>query len=397
MLTWLGLVATVLGSVWALVAGWLAIGAIVRRRAFDRTQRDFVVPTIRERVLLIRPCAGEEPQLERSLTSIAEARYSFSLTTVFGVSSEDDPAVPTIQAAIAKLATRGIEATMSVFPPLGPNRKASTIAGAVERFRSEHEIVVNADTNIDLTGYDLDQMVGRLVADESRGAVWSPFAEFGNRPRLGSRCSIAMMGGALTAFSILAGLSPRSLSGKFWATKIVAVDDAGGFEVLAHKLGEDFEMETRLHEAGYDVVPTPQTAKAFAPPLDLLDAVDRVARWMVVVRSQRVFLMPAYPLLFASTPLNVGLAAVGVLWNPTIAFSAMGLAIAARLLVATTAEIYSGRGWGPVRMLVDSVLSDWLILTGWAVAWTKRQVVWRGQTLRIDSSGNLHALSSAEN
>jgi ceramide glucosyltransferase len=397
VLSWLGLVATILASVWALVSGWLAIGAVVRRRAFDRRQKEFVVPPIGQRVLLIRPCAGDELELERCLASAAAAKHSFPLDVVFGVSTDDDTAVPAIERAIATLEHAGLNAQLAVYPPAGPNRKAATIAGAVEQLKDDYALVINADTNIDLTGYDLDQMVGRLIADEACGAVWSPFAEFNAKPKLGTRCSIAMMGGALTAFSVLAGLSPRSLSGKFWAIKIAAMEASGGFEALTQRLGEDFEMGTRLHGAGFAVIPAPQTARAVSPPLGLIEAVVRVARWMVVVRSQRPILMPAYPLLFASTPLNVALAGLGALWDPRVAFSAMGLAIAARLLVAATAEIYSGRGWGPVRMVVDSILSDWLILTAWPLAWTRRRVVWRGQTLRVDSAGKLHALSEAKN
>jgi ceramide glucosyltransferase len=392
---WLALAAAILALIWSLVSGWLAIGAVVQRRRFEARERGFSPPKVAHRVLLIRPCAGEEASLEHCMLSVAEALHDFPLDVAFGVSEASDPAVATLERVIESLRTHDIRASLHVVSPAGPNRKACTLAGIVEEIGHDYPIIINADSNVDLGGYDLDQLVGRLAADENLGAAWSPFIEVGEDAALGTRSCVALLGASLAAFPLLAGLSPRNLSGKFWAARVEAVMDAGGFARLRDYLGEDFEMERALHAAGRPVVAVPLTARAVAPRLSFGEAIRRVARWMTVVRAQRPILLPAYPLLFASTPLNVALAGLGLAHQPILSSAALSIAVAARLLVAWAGEVYSGRGWGPVKMLVDAFLSDALILSAWVRALSTRQVEWRGNTLRTDASGKLRAVPRA--
>lgn len=374
---------------WACVSGWLAIGSVVRRRRHEARGRAFEMPPLDVRVLLIRPCAGVEPDLERCLTSVRDADHAFALDVAFGVSEADDGAVPVIEHAIANLRGAGIDARLFVIPPSGPNRKASTLAGIADEVGSNYDVLVNADSNVDLSGYDLDQLVGRVVADPKAGIVWSPFAEYATGPGLGSRASVAVMGGALTSFTLLSALSPRSLSGKFWGVAVDRLGAAGGLARLVDFLGEDFELEQRFHDAGFHPVAVPAPAHARAPSLSLGEAIERISRWMLVVRAQRARLLAVYPLLFASTPLNVLLALVVLDERPALASAAIALAVAARLLVASAGAIYSGRGWGPSKMVVDAVLADLVILTAWTRALFRRDVVWRGNVLRVGGDGRL--------
>ena len=390
----ISLAAAVLALIWASISGWLAIGTAIRRHQLTRRGRAFEVPDLSTtRVVLVRPCAGEEPSLQACLESAAGAERSFPLEVIFAVSHADDDAVPTIERAREVLAAEGISSELKVVPPSGPNRKASSIAGVLAEL-DDDTVLINADTNVDLNGYDLDRLVGRIVANDRCGAAWSPFAERddrpkGSRPTLGERASIAYLGGALTAFPVLAGLSPRNLSGKLWALRPAAMREAGGYGVLADYLGEDFEMEQRLHEAGYEVTPTSNSAWTITPPLDTAQSIARVGRWMTVVRAQRPWLLLAYPLLFAHLPLVLPLAALGMLHAPVIAGTAAGLAVASRLLVATTAGLAARRGWGPLQMLADVMLADGLTLTGLLRALSTREVVWRDDVLRIGQDGRL--------
>lgn len=381
--------AAVLALVWACVSAWLAIGTAIRRHQLTRRGRAFSKPDLGPvRGVLVRPCAGAEPSLQACLESVLEAKYSFSLEVVFAVSHADDEAVATIERARKTLGSAGVQSELLVVPPSGPNRKASSIAGVLEGLDDE-TVLINADTNVDLSDYDLDELVGRIVADPRCGAAWSPFAERHDRPTLGERASIAYLGGALTAFPVLAGLSPRNLSGKLWALRPSAMREAGGYAVLADYLGEDFEMEQRLHEAGFEVAPTSNSAWAITPPLTTGESIARVGRWMTVVRAQRPLLLLAYPLLFAHLPLVLPLAAFGMVAAPVIAGTAAGLAIAARLLVATTAGLAARRGWGPLQMLGDVMLADGLTLAGMLRALSTREVVWRDNVLRIGQDGRL--------
>jgi ceramide glucosyltransferase len=378
---------------WACVSGWLAIGSVVRRRRHERNGRAFEVPPLRDvRVLLIRPCAGQEADLDHCLSSTRTTKRSFRLDVAFGVSEPDDPAVPVIERAIQTLKKNHIEARLFVIPPAGPNRKASTLAGIASETEGDYDVIINADSNVDLTDYDLDQLVGRIIADPKAGMVWCPFREYADRPSLGSRASIAVMGGALTSFTLLSSLSARSLSGKFWGVSVDRLDAAGGLARLVDFLGEDFELEQRFHDAGFHPVAVPAPARARAPELSLVDAINRISRWMLVVRAQRARLLVVYPSLFAGTPLNVLLALFALDAHPHLAIPAIALAVGARLLVSSAGAIYSGRGWDPVKMVVDAALSDFVILAAWFRTLFRRDVVWRGNVLRVGGDGRLRLI-----
>lgn len=379
---------------WACISAWLAIGAVVRRRRVEAAARTFSPPPLDVRVLLIRPCAGEEPGLERCLASLVDAHHAFPLDVAFGVADPADPARPAIDAAIETLTAAGLAARYFVIPPTGPNRKASTLAGIVDDVGADYDVVINADSNVDLGGYDLGQIVARVLADPRAGMVWSPFAEYPTTPDLGSRASAAVMGGALTSFTLLSGLSARSLSGKLWGVAVDRLAAAGGLARLVDFLGEDFELEQRFHDAGYHPVAVPYPARALPPPLTITEAILRISRWMLVVRAQRARLLPVYPLLFASTPLNVLLALTVVDSQTALAVAAISLAVAARLLVASAGAIYSGRGWGPIKTVVDSVLADVVILAAWTRVLFRRDVVWRGNVLRVGSDGRLRMVGT---
>jgi len=79
---------------------------------------------------------------------------------------------------------------------------------------------------------------------------------------------------------------------------------------------------------------------------------------------------------------------------PAVLYSglAAGLAVCSRLFVAGVAAVVADRGLSPIRMLVDSVLADTLILGACARALMGRQLVWRSNVLRIGKGGKLHLL-----
>jgi ceramide glucosyltransferase len=380
-----------LGLAWSVVAAWLAIGTVLRRRRLDAAPTP-ALPTSSRRIVLARPCAGAEPELARCLGSAAEARRSLPIEVVFGVSTRDDGATPAIEAAMKYLRARAIPARSIVAPPIGPNHKASTLAAVAATVGEAGAILVNADSNVDLTEVDLDALVAPILVDPETALVWSPFAEHASTPSLGTRMSVAMLGGGPTSFPLLAAISPRSVSGKLWALDLDALGPSGGLAALAEHLGEDFEMERRLRAAGRRIRPTRGVARAIAPALHAGEAVHRVSRWMMVVRAQRPHLLWAYPLLFASTPFILALAAAGSPAAPGVAGAAAALALGARGLVTATARRYAGRGGSPMGAIVDAVLGDATVLLAWIRTLTTREVVWRGRRLEVGRDGALRAI-----
>lgn len=386
-------VAAWLALIWAAVLLWLAIGAALRRHQLHARFRsgDRIRATGR-RVLIIRPCAGAEPGLRDNLLSIAELETAAELTLIMTVDSVDDGALPIAEQVAERLRSRGFDAHVEIHPPLGPNRKASMLAEVLRERGHDHELVVNVDSNVDLAGFELDALL-TPVLDRSRiGVAWAPWVEQRAFAGVGPRASEAVLGGSLTAFPLLCGIHPNGLVGKIWAARIDALAAVGDFHELARYLGEDLAMADRLRAAGWRVAVVPVLGKVRGGRPSFEQVVERIGRWMLVVRGQQPQLLPAYPLFFFATPMVCALALLGAVANPDLAATALVLAVAARLLVTVSARYWSGRGVRLLGALVDAVLSDLVLMLAWIRAVSRREVEWRGRRLRVEPGGQLSSI-----
>lgn len=383
-------IAAWLALIWAAVLMWLAIGAALRRHQLHARFRSAVRPSASgRRVLIIRPCAGAEPGLRDNLLSIAEATTCAELRVVMTVDSPNDGARPIVEEVAVQLCERGFDARVEVHPPIGPNRKASMLAEVLREHGREHEIVVNVDSNVELAGFDLDALLAPVLAADRVGVAWAPWVERRGFAGVGPRASEAVLGGSLTAFPLLCGIHPNGLVGKIWAARIEALAAAGEFGQFARYLGEDLAMADRLRAAGWSIAVAPILGRVRGGRPSLDEVVERIGRWMLVVRGQQPRLLPAYPLFFFATPMVCALALLGLLAIPELAASGLALAVAARLLVTLSARYWSGRGVRPLATVVDAVLSDLVLMAAWIRAVSRREIEWRGHRLRVEPGGRL--------
>jgi ceramide glucosyltransferase len=335
---------------------WTILIALVTVRAALGTRRGVARPTgSLGRVLLVRPCAGDEPQLERALASSS----GWAACVRFAVADETDGAAPTAQ----KVADR-LGAKVVFTRPTQPNRKAAQLARVIDA-DVEHDIVIVADSDVDLATASIDALLAPLE-DPRVGACWAVPVEIEPKT-MADRASAAILDASLHSFALLSTLDPRGMVGKLVAYRRSALDAIGGFGAVAAYLGEDMEMARRLQETR--VADT--TVGSLAQGRTWRAAVARYSRWLQVVRAQRPWLLASYPLLFAATPIVVVLSCVA---GDRVS---LGLVLASRLGAALAARIRTRRPIALIRLPIDALLADVLLLVSFARAITSRQVVWR--------------------
>ncbi len=370
--------------------GWSSVVASVEIEAIRRALLRSTASSPRPdgvRVLVIRPCAGLEPELDRTLASLAEASRSFEVRCRFAVENASDPALPAAERSVASLALRGIEASVVLTSAAAPNRKAAQLAAVIAREIEPFDVILIADSDVDLAGTDLDALVAPLAIAGGPDAAWAPPVELGTPQTTADRASAALLGASLHAFPLLAGLDPRGLVGKLFAVRRSALAAIGGFDAFTAHLGEDMEIARRLLARGGAIVAAPVIARSMAGGRSWDEAVGRFARWLGVIRAQRPLLLPSYPALFFATPMILAIAMIAAPGAPAIAFAAAVIAVAARLAVALVAARASGRPVGLGRALVESALADALLAAAFARCLRTRHVVWRKGVLTIERTG----------
>ncbi len=340
-------------AVWLGALGGVAGFAAIPRRVPDRAR---VGRARDQEVVLLRPCAGAEPELARCLASWP-SHAGPAPRVIFAVGSPEDAALPVAEAAALRLRDRGVDATVLVTEARGPNHKAAQLAvaaGAAIRA----DVLVVADSDVDLEGLDLGAIVDPIAADDRVAACWAPPVEHGAARTLGDRASQALLGASLHAFPLLARLDGGGMVGKLCALRATSLAAAGGFASLVDVLGEDMELARRFARRGEKVAVARVTARSLASGRTLVAVAARYARWIAVVRRQRPLLLASYPLLFAATPL-ISTAAL-VAGAPAIALGAIAL----RIVVALVAQGACGRRRSVRGAIVESGLADALLLAG---------------------------------
>jgi ceramide glucosyltransferase len=340
-------------------------------------------------VLVVRPCAGTEPLLDRTLGSLARATSRARLVVRFALGSAADAAAPAAAHAAADLRARGMDADVLVTGARGPNHKAMQLAAAwAERPEGTAALLV-ADSDADLEGVDLDELLDRLLAPGGPGAVWAPPAERGPVLGPGDRASQALLGASLHAFPLLARLDAHTFVGKLFAVRASTLAAIGGLASLGASHGEDLELARRARASGLRVESAPVVVASLAAGRSVGAARDRYARWLTVIRAQRAPLLATYPALFLGHWLAIALAAASAPSSPARAAAAIAIAIGARALVAWSAARACGRRASPLALAVDALLADALLAAAFARAVSTRSITWRGRALAVGPLGTL--------
>ncbi|MDI1428169.1 glycosyltransferase [Polyangium sorediatum] len=341
-------------------------------------------------VLVVRPCAGSEPSLERTLASLARAKRSFDVRCRFAIEEASDLALPAARMAAEALARAGIEAEIVFTGGGGPNRKAAQLAAVAEGA----DVLIVTDSDVDLDGVDLDALVAPLVGPSPAWVAWAPPAEHAHPRTLGDHASAAVLGASLHAFPLLARLDPRGLVGKLFAIRASALAAIGGFGSLVHYLGEDMEIARRVRAKGGSVVAVPIVARSLAEGRSWEAVIARFSRWLTVIRVQRPLLLWSYPALFFATWPIVLLAVAFAFVVPQVALGAALLALLARLVIALAAARAAGRPVGLASALRDAVLADVVLAFAFTRALRSRTVLWRDRVLVVDRAGLLRQPSA---
>jgi ceramide glucosyltransferase len=367
----------------ALAIGWSAALAVVAAWAGIRTRRPpGSTPASATRALLVlRPCAGAEPHLERGLGSSRAAGKGARVR--FLVADTADAAVPTIVRVCAALTAEGHDAKVQVTGARAPNRKAAQLARAIEAERDRADLVLVADSDVELSPESVAAVLAPIAAGEA-DAAWVPPVE--TCPATAAdRASSSVLDASLHAFPLLAGIDHHGMVGKLFAVRAEALAVAGGFGALAERLGEDVELARRLRRSGFRVQACHTVTSSLASGRTWAEVIARYARWIGVVRGQRPALLASYPLLLAATPLILALGLVAVCREGLAGGAALLVAVFVRWGTAVLARVRAERS---IRgALVAGLVADVVLLAAFARAMTTRELEWRGVRLALGRDG----------
>ena len=330
-------------------------------------------------VSILKPLCGADPNSYDSLRSHCVQEYR-EFEIIFGVSDPEDVVIPIVRRLMQEFPQHKMQ--LVICPKLlGSNYKVSNLIQMFPHATHDYVLVNDSDIHVapqylrDVMAEFQDDRVG-MVTCVYRGVAGSS---------LGSKLealgiSSDFMAGVFSARQLEGGLNfALGSTLAFRRKSLVAI---GGFESVADYLGDDYELGKRVANDGSKVALATCVVDHYLPNYSFAEYLRHQLRWARSVLHSR-------PRGYAGLFLTFGLvwailsvfAAGGAAWS----WYLLTLTVALRLAVAFTVGAGILRDQQVVKNFWLIPARDVIALGIWAVSFTGRRVVWRGNEFTLEN------------
>jgi ceramide glucosyltransferase len=347
-------------------------------------------------ISILKPLKGVDDGLWENLVSLAEQSYP-EFEILIGIEDHEDPAMELalkLRRSYPQIPIRIVTGGA----PVGLNPKVNNLNNSA-RF-ARHELFLISDSNVRV-GPDYLRAVAAELGDPKVGLVHSMLEGEGERS-LGSIFeNLQLNTVAAQAVCGMAMLTGKPcVIGKSMLFRRADLERMGGFPAVANVLAEDYVIGRNFHRSGMRVVLSPYPVAVIGEKWPLRRFVNRHIRWGQMRRSLVLWAYLLEPLL---NPVlwSLGLAASAVVFPLTSDVRAFWLVVAAAGVAGKSLHDsfmvghVRGRNLSLGQLLLVPV-KDLLIFALWVAALFKREVEWRGNTMRIGAGSALTPAGSVE-
>lgn len=362
----------------AVFLGLVVLGAIKfradARQQFRSIPNDAQLPP----VSVLKPVHGLEARLKEKIESFFRQDYP-KFEIFFAADRADDPALDVVREVCARYPH--IRSRVLVVTPTWPNPVVYAFHCMAEA--AEHEILVTADSDVEVSSHYLREIVPPLL-DPKVGMVTCVY----RGKNVGGFCSgltaigmsVEMTAGVLVAKLLEGmkfGLGPTTVVRKDSLARI------GGYSALQDYMAYDFTIGNLIEKAGYRVVLSGHIIDHVVSQKSFLHMWQNQLRWAQTTRYSRPKGHFGSGLIFAMPYGLLGLFAAGLLGHWGLGALLFGIAVVNRLVEAWAV------GWMVVR---DPELrrAPWLYplrdLLGFAVwfaSYLNLRYVWRDSRFEL--------------
>jgi ceramide glucosyltransferase len=370
------LIATIVAGVFALCGAGFYLLCLWSVHSFRRGNRipqpGFVPP-----VSILKPLRGVDPQMYESFRSHCVQDYP-DYEIIFGVNDADDPAAEAVHQLMREFPSCRIR--LVICPEvLGTNRKTSNVVQMLRYARHDH-ILIN-DSDIYVTP-DYLRRVMAPFANAEVGMVTCPYRGI-PADTLGSKLeslgiSTDFFAGVFTAWKIEDGL--HFALGSTLAMSRTALEMIGGLEPLVDYLADDFELGSRIAQAGFEVVLIDLVVETHLPAYSFRGFFEHQMRWARSTRDSRrrgyIGILLTFGLPWA---LIAVLLSQGAWWSWVLLGAAALLRAAVALQVGRAVHDAS-----ILRLLWLLPVRDLIAFWVWFASFTGRKVHWRGEVFILE-------------
>ncbi len=361
-----------------LALGALAFQALCLLGAWDFRQQRRPEPGAQPPVSLLKPLKGADPEMYESFRSHCQQEYG-EYEILFGVNDGGDPAVAYVERLKQEFPNLPIRLIVCS-EVLGANRKVSNVARLLQEAKHEHVLINDSDI--------------RVPADYlARVMAWFREPQVGMVTCMYRAIAGKTLWSKVEALGIAMDFMPPVLAARFLEGRVYfglgstlavsksAVAAMGGLEKIVDHLADDYELGTRIADAGKKVVLSEVVVETFVHDYSWREFWDHQLRWARTVRSSR-------PGGYTGMVITFGLlwSLLAIAWSAGAAWSWALLAgnVLARLVVTKAVGDGIVGDTSVWRWMWLMPLRDLLAPVIWAAGLFGDRIVWRGETFRLE-------------
>ncbi len=340
------------------------------------------LPTHAPSVSILKSLKGVDDEMYEAFRSHCVQEYAGDYELLFGVGSESDPAVATVQRLKGEFPEREIR--LVICPQrLGTNGKVSNLIQMAPE--SRHQFLLINDSDIRVSPRYLERVMRQFGAPSAKlvGMVTTLYRGRVSKWTLGAVFEALGIATDFQAGVLMARMLEGGIHfglGSTLAVRREALAAAGGLEALVDQLGDDYEMGARIHRAGYEIRLAPEIVETGVPAYSLGGFLSHQLRWTRTVRDSRrwgyVGLIFTYTLPLAAANVVASGASFWSIWL-------LGLAFFLRLGTATQVGVGVLRDAQVLANLWLLPLRDFVAFAVWVWSFAGNTIVWRGERFAL--------------
>lgn len=333
-------------------------------------------------VSILVPLEGAEPGLFDNLAAYCRLRYSGPVQIVVGSIDPQDAALAIAQ----RVADRHPGADIAIVDGariVGPNRKASLLAGLSTHAR--HPIVAAVDSDVRVSRDYLSRVVPAIL-QPGAGLVSCVYRGSGAVTLARAYETLCINTDFCPSVMVAAALGRRDIAlGATLVMRATTLERIGGFAAVADYLADDHRIGELIAEGGERILLAPCVVESDPNPVTVRAALRHQVRWARTVRA-------CAPVGYCATVVTHG-----------TTFAACALALRASLPVAMSvpvaAALLSRAGAALAGSWALGARIDWtmallpvrdVVSTGiWLASFASDRIEWRGRNYRVGPEGHL--------
>jgi len=317
-------------------------------------------------ITILKPLKGCDAQTEGCLRSWTEQNYPAPVQILFGVDSENDPAVGLVR-------TR-LKSDVVVCPhALGPNGKVSTLAQLEPLIYYDSIIISDADVAVPKDF--LRQVAGFF--DTKQPAMASCLYKLSGARNLSMRLEAFMVNSDFWS-QVLQSIALKPMNFALGAAMIIkreALVKLGGFRAIVDYLADDFQLGNRVDGK---VALCPTVVECRSSPMTWRQVWAHQMRWARTIRVCQP-LPFFFSILSNPTVWPLAWAVSSGAWIPVCGILAMR-AVGGAMLERKLAGDFN---------LMLAPFSDLLRAIFWLLAFSENRIQWGGRSFRVSRGGKL--------